>query len=214
MERRYLAATLALAATFAMFSGEFCTRYISKVPHSTAELKADIACARSYVAKRIMAKLESYTGQRTAAEPPTLAELNAPDLPSAPPAIAPVVPLGAKCTAKPLVLRAPQQVLRMRVMPGDGGRSLIDSSVVRAELLSQRGEEWQLLANQRMIEMNMKALERAQKVSARAMQQAQRQIEKSHINIVIPPTITKAIHINFVAPSAVATPEPPTPGVY
>ncbi len=161
MERRYLAATLALAATFAIFSGEFCTRYLSKVPHSPAEVKADIACAKQYVAKQLLAKLESYTGQRTAEQQPMLAELNAPELPTAPSAIAPVVPLGAKCSAKPLVPKAPQQVLHTRVMSGTGGHGLIDSSIVRAELLSQRGQEWQLLANQRMVEMNMKALERA-----------------------------------------------------
>ena len=166
MERRYLAATLALAATFAIFSGEFCTRYLSKVPHSPAELKADIACAKQYVAKQVLAKLETYTGQRTAEQQPMLAELNAPELPPTPAAIAPVVPLGAKCSAKPLVPKAPQQLVRMRIMAGDGGHGLFDPSMVRAELFSQRGQEWQLLANQRMIEMNVKAMERAQKISA------------------------------------------------
>jgi hypothetical protein len=215
MERRYLAATLALAATFAIFSGEFCTRYLAKVPHSPAEVKADIACAKQYVAKQVLAKLESFTGQRMPEQQPMLAELNTSEVPQAPPAIAPVVPLGAKCSAKPLVPKAPQQLVRMRVMAGDGGHGLIDHSIVRAELLSQRGQEWQLLANQRMIEMNMKSsMERAQKISAQAMRQAQRQIEKSSINIVIPPVTSKAIHINFVAPSAVVTPEPPTPAVY
>ncbi len=215
MERRYLAATLALAATFAIFSGEFCTRYLAKVPHSSAEVRADIACAKQYVAKQVLVKLESYIGQRTAEQQPMLAEMDAPELPGAiakPVAAAP--PALPTCPAKPLLRKAPQQVIQMRVMAGDGGHGLVDHSIVRAELLSQRGQEWQLLANQRMIEMNMKAMERAQKISAQAMRQAQRQMEKSSINIVIPPMTSKAIHINFVTPSAVATPEPPTPAVY
>ncbi len=215
MERRYLAATLALAATFAIFSGEFCTRYLSKVPHSTAQLKAEIACAKQYVAKQLLAKLESYTGQRAAEQQPMLAELNVPEVPEAlaePVAVVP--PVAPTCPAKPLVRKAPQHVIQMRVIADDSGHTLIDRSIVRAELLSQRGQAWQLLANQRMIERNVKALAHAQKISARAMEEAQRQIEKSHLNIVIPPTTSKAIHINFVAPSAVAPAEPSTPAVY
>ena len=45
MERRYLAATLALAATFLIFSGEFRSGHLAKFPTSRAELQADVACA-------------------------------------------------------------------------------------------------------------------------------------------------------------------------
>lgn len=215
MERRYLAATLALAATFAIFSGEFCTRYLSNVPHSTAELKAEIACARSYVAKRIMAKLESYVGQRASDQPPMLAELNIPELPEAPAAAEAAMPAAvAKCPAKPLARSAPQPVIQMRVMAGDAGRQLSDLSIVRAELLSERARQWQTMANKRTMEINVKALEQAQKVSVRAMEKAQRQIEKSHLNLAVPATPGTAMHINFVAPTVAVTPEPPTPSVF
>ena len=215
MERRYLAATLALAATFAMFSGEFCTRYLSKVPHSTAALKADIACARSYLARQLMAKLESYTGQSAAEQPPMLAELTIPELPEAPEAaLAAVPPPAAKCPSRSLSRKAPQQVIHMRVMTGDSMHNLHDLSVVRAELLSDRAQQSWTVANQRVLEINMKSLEQAQKVSVRAMEEAQRQIEKSRISIAVPAIPATAMHINFVAPSVALTPPPATPSVY
>lgn len=214
MERRYLAATVALAATFAIFSGEFCTRYLTKVPHSPAQLKADIACAKHYVAKQLMAKLESYTGQHASEQQPMLAELNIPELPEAPAAPLAAVPPAPKCPARPLVRKAPQQVIQVRVTAGDAMHNLNDISVVRAELLSERAQELQVLANQRTMEINVKALEHAQKMSARAMEKAQRQIEKSRLNIAVPATPGTAMHFNFVAPTVVVTPEPLTPLVF
>jgi len=210
MERRYLTATLALAATFAIFSGEFCTRYLAKVPHSTSQLKADIACAKHYVAKQLMAKLEPYVGRRDAEAPPMLAELNVPELPQAPAApAAPVVVAPQKCKAAARSDKAPQQVIQMQIMSDDVGRQVNDLSIVRAELLSDRAQEWQTLANQRTLEINMKMLEQAQRISARAMEKAQRNIEKTRLNIAIPATPGSAIHINLVAPTGAMTPEAP-----
>jgi len=215
MDRRYLAATLALTATFAMFSGEFCTRYLSKVPHSPAELKAEIACAKRYVAKQLVAMLEPYAGQRVEEQAPVLADLSIPELPEAPAApVAAEPPAGAKCPARPLAHKAPQQVIRMRVMTGDAGHAMKDLSVVRAELLSDRAQEWQAVSNQRAIEINMKAIEDSQRVSARAMEKAQREIRKSQIKMNVPATPGTAMHINFVAPSVAVAPEPPAPSVF
>lgn len=218
MERRYLAATLALAATFALFSGEFCTRYLSKVPHSTSQLKADIACAKHYVAKQLMAKLEPYVGRRDAEAPPMLAELALPELPQAPAApAAPVSREGAKCPLQSLSHQAARQVIQMRVMNGDAMHNLDDLSVVRAELLSDRAQEWQALANQRTIDVNMKAMEQAQRISVRAMVKAQREIAKSRLKVSVPATPGTPIHINFVAPASVAAPaapEAPTASIF
>ena len=53
MERRYLVATLALVATFAIFSREFRTGHLANLPCSRAELRADLACAKHYVADQL-----------------------------------------------------------------------------------------------------------------------------------------------------------------
>jgi|SRR5271157_239903 len=210
MERRYLAATLALAATFAIFSGEFCTRYLSKVPHSTAQLKADIACAKHYVAKQLMSKLEPYVGRRDAETQPMLAELTVPELPPAPAApVAPVPQLGAKCPLQSLSDKTPQPIIQMRVMNDDAMKSLNDLSVVRAELLSDRVQEWQAMVDQRTVAINMKSLEQAQRISARTMEKAQREIAKSRVKINVPATPGGPIHINFVWPNGFAAPATP-----
>ena len=215
MERRYLAATLALAATFAIFSGEFCTRYLSKVPRSTAELKADIACAKHYVAKQLMSKLESYAGRGDAEDQVQLAELTVPDIPEPPAAAVP--PAGAKCPAAPLAHRSPRQVIQMRVMAGDPMHNLNDLSIVRGELLSDRAREWQSMANQRTIEFDMKAMEQAQKASAHALAKAQHELERQRVKIVIPATTGTPMHINFASPAVIAAPampEQPTPSTF
>jgi hypothetical protein len=162
---------------------------------------------------QLVAKLESYTGQRAAEQHPMLAELNAPDLPPAPPMVA-VPPAGSKCPLKSLARKAPQPLIQMRVMTDDAMHSLNDLSIVRAELLSERGQELQALANQRTMEINVKALEHVQKISAHAMERAQREIKKSQLKINISTPPVNAMHFNFVAPTVVVTPEPPTPTVF
>src|SRR3974390_419100 len=86
MERRDLAATLALAATFAIFSGEFRTRFISKIPHTPAQVKDDVASARLYVAQRVGPRLQPYL-DRDAQRQLGLAQLGVPLLPPAPAAL-------------------------------------------------------------------------------------------------------------------------------
>ena len=218
MERRYLAATLALAATFAVFSGEFCTRYLGKVPHSRAQLKADIACAKQYVAQQLLSKLEPYVGQSDSEPAPMLVEMNVPDLPQAPETpTAAVPPAAPKCPFAARGQKAPQQVIEMRVMAGDAGRRWSDLSVVRAELLSERAQQWQNMVNERTMEINVKALEQAERISARAMAKAQREMEKSRVNMSFPAAPGTPIHINFATPTVVtrpATPEPATLLIY
>ena len=212
MERRYLAAALALAATFAIFSGEFCVRSLAKVPHSQTQLKADIACARTYVAKQLMAKLEPYVGRHASEARPMLAELTAPEFPPAP--AAPALLPRQKCEAAARAHTVPQSIIEMRVMNDDAMKSLNDLSVVRAELLSDRAQEWQAMVNQNTIAVNMRALEHAQRMSAHAMERAQHEMQKSRVRINVPATPAGPIHINFVAPTIAVTPEPLAPSLY
>ena len=80
MDRRYLAATLALAATFAIFSREFRSGHLAKFPTSRAQLQADVACVKDYVAERMMAKLGPYLDRNAPEQAQMVAELNLPDL--------------------------------------------------------------------------------------------------------------------------------------
>jgi len=215
MERRYLAATLVLAATFALFSGEFCVRSLAKVPHSKTQLNADIACARSYVAKQLMAKLEPYVGSHASEARPMLAELVVPELPPSPAApMAPQMSARQKCEAAARAHSAPHPIIEMRVMNDDAMKSLNDLSVVRAELLSDRAQEWQTMVNQNSIAINMKSLEQAQRMSAHAMERAQHELQKSRVRINVPAAPSGPIHINFVAPTITVTPEPLAPSLF
>src|SRR5271157_3533666 len=80
MERRYLVATLALAATFAIFSREFRSGHLANLHCSRAELQADLACAKHYVAEQLMAKLEPYVDRRAPEQAQIVAELNLPEV--------------------------------------------------------------------------------------------------------------------------------------
>ena len=226
MERRYLVATLALAATFAIFSGESYTRYLGKVPHSRAELKADIACAKQAAAKHLVAMLKPYVGRDDSAPAPMLADLSAPELPQTPAAA--MAPERPKCPLAARAQRSPRAVMQMRVMADDAAHAWSDRSVVRAELLSDRAQEWQNMAIQRTMEINVRSLEQAQSNStmalelaqrnsahalvqaqrntARALEQARRDIEKSHLNVSVPAAAGTAIHINFVTPTVTESP--------
>src|SRR5271157_1012621 len=80
MERRYLVATLALVATFSIFSREFNAGRLSKLPSSKAEVLADLHCAKQYVAEQLMAKLEPLVDRTSPEQAQMVAELNLPEV--------------------------------------------------------------------------------------------------------------------------------------
>ena len=82
MERRYLVATLALVATFAIFSQAFGSGRLTKLPRSRADVQADIACVRRTVAERIVAQLQPYVGTSAPEQAQMVAELNLPEMAS------------------------------------------------------------------------------------------------------------------------------------
>ena len=97
MERRYLVATLALVATFAVFSHEFRSGHLDNLPCLRAELKSEIACAKHYLADQLMAKLRPFVDRNAPEEPQMLAELNLPTLAAANEKVAETA--GASCAA-------------------------------------------------------------------------------------------------------------------
>ena len=226
MERRYLVATVALVATFAIFSQAFGSGRLAKLPRSRAEARADIACVRRTVAQRIMAKLEPYVDSRAPEQAQMVAELNLPELARLQQQVddaqrmAQEQVVRQKCQAAQQAQHAAQQVYKMQVLTGDRARRVNDLSVIRAEELGMRAQEWATLADSRHIEVSVKALERAQRVSAQAMERAQRAMEHSRVKVAYPQS-GMPIHINFVAPQSgrfsidvPVVPEPPTPTIY
>lgn len=227
MERRYLAATLALAATFAIFSREFRAGCLAKLPHSRAEVVADIACAKHYVVEQLMAKLEPYVDRSGPEEAQMVAELNLPELVRVEQKAAEVQAQTAqrlahqKCEAAMRTQLAKQQVFHMRVIMPDQAQQFSDLAVVRAEDLSERAQEWSNLATERAQRINVDAMIRAQEITARAMERAQREMEKSRRKMGHSQSQSMPIHINFVAPMqmdfAIEVPapaEPPSPTIF
>ena len=215
MERRYLAATLALAATFAIFSREFRSGHLAKFPTSRAELQADVACAKHYVAEQMMAKLQPYLAH-TPEQAQIVAELNLPELARAEQKVVEAQVLATeqsahqKCEVR---LRAQREAMRaqkaseraLEVQIGNVERAqrIQELAVVRAQELGERAAE-------RAQKINVAAVIRAQEAAARSMEKAQCSMEKSRSHMV---HAGMPIHINFQVPAvpkvSITVPEVP-----
>jgi hypothetical protein len=122
MERRYLAATIAMAATFALFSHAFESGLLNRVHDSRTTLISEMHCAAQSLRARLLDKVNRSLGAGTAEEAQLRVELNlgapfaaaVPAVPAAPalpaiaaspktiPAKAPVAPVAA-CPTQRLV---------------------------------------------------------------------------------------------------------------
>ncbi len=206
MERRYLVATLALVATFAIFSREFRAGYIAKLPRTGAELRADLACARHYVADQLVAKVRPFVDRGIPEEQQMVAELNLPVLVRANEKVAESQALVAEQVAErsceaaqreqDRALRAQETALRAQ-----------ERNLRAAEREQERAAEMSARAQERAQELSARASERAVEVSARAMERAQKAMEKSHKwkfvfpNAPNPPSTAIPIDFEFTMPS-------------
>ncbi|HEY4962915.1 MAG TPA: hypothetical protein VFC15_14925 [Candidatus Limnocylindrales bacterium] len=171
MERRYLVATLALVATFAIFSREFRSGHLANLPCPRAALKAEIACARQYLAEQFDAKIRPLVDRGIPDEQQMVAELNLPVLAAANERVAEVQAKIAEGVAEKqcdAAVRAQNNALRAQE------RSLRD-----VERMQERAAEISARAQERAMAMNERTTMRAQEISTRAMERAQRAVEKS-----------------------------------
>jgi hypothetical protein len=215
MERKYLAATLALAATFAIFSREFRSGHLAKFPTSRAELQADVACAKHYVAEQMMAKLQPYLAH-TPEQAQIVAELNLPELARAEQKVVDAQVLATEQSAHQkceVTLRAQREVVRAQkaseraleaqIRNVERAQKIQELAVVRAQELSERAAE-------RAQKINVAAVIRAQEAAARSMEKAQCSMEKSRSQMV---HAGMPIHINFQVPTvpkvSITVPEVP-----
>lgn len=168
MERRYLAAALALIATFAIFSKEFRSGHLAKFPSSRAELQADIACAKHYVAEQVMAKLQPYVDRGAPEQAQMLAELNLPQVVRAEEKIATVQALVSEESAHQkceMTLRAEREAERAQRVT----ERAMEINMRNAE----RAQRMQELVTLRVQELSQRAAERAAKINVAAMVRAQ-----------------------------------------
>ena len=206
MERRYLAATLALAATFAIFSREFRSGHLANFPTSRAELQADVACAKRYVAEQMMAKLQPYLDRGTPEQAQMVAELNLPELVRVEQRVVDAEVLATqeqsahqKCE---VTLRAQRETMRaqkvaeraleIQMRNVERAQKIQELAVARAQELSERAAE-------RAQKINVAAVNRAQEAAARAVEKSQCGMGKSRSEMVHAGT---PIHINLQVPAA------------
>ena len=78
MERRYLAATIAMAATFAVFSHAFGSGLLTKVQKPRETLISEMRCAAQTLRTRLLDKVNRSLGSGSAEEAQLRVELNLP----------------------------------------------------------------------------------------------------------------------------------------
>jgi hypothetical protein len=224
MDRRYLAATLALAATFAIFSREFRSGHLAKFPTSRAQLQADVACVKDYVAERMMAKLGPYLDRNAPEQAQMVAELNLPDLVRVEQKAADAQTLATEESAHQkceVTLRAQREAMRaqkateraleVQIRDRERAQRIQELAVVRAQELTERAAE-------RAQRVSITAAIRAQEAAARSIERSRCAMEKSRSQMVHSGT---PIHINFQTPTAPnvtitipAVPVTPTPASF
>jgi|GEM_PF-4424621 len=174
MERRYLAATLALVATFAIFSREFRSGHLANLPCSRAELRADLACAKHYLADQLVAKVRPFVDRSVPEEQQMVTELNLPVLAAANEKVAEVQAQIVQQTAEKsceAAMRAQEQARRAQ----EAGFRLQERNLRGVERVQERA-----------FELNTRASERAQEITVRAMERAQRALQRSGSKMVFP----------------------------
>src|SRR5450755_3601351 len=194
MERRYLVATLALVATFAIFSRGFNSGHPANLPCSPAELRSDLACAKQYLAEQFDAKVRSFVARGIPDKQQMVAELNLPVLAAANEEITEVQAQVAQQTAEKqcdAAARAQDNALRAQE------RSLRD-----VERMQERAAEIGARAQESAMAMNERTTLRAQEISARAMERAQRSLDKSRWK-------TDTFQFKMIQPNAPLAPNAP-----
>src|SRR5271165_2365094 len=147
MERRYLVASLALVATFAIFSREFRSGHLANLPCPRAALKAEIACAKQYLAEQFDAKIRSFVARAIPDEQQMVAELNLPALAAANERVAEV-----------------QAKIAERVAEKQSAAARAQDNALRAQERSLRDVE---RMQERAAELSARATERAQAMNER-----------------------------------------------
>ena len=195
MERRYLVATLALVATFAIFSRGFGSGHVANLPCPRTQLMSELRHAREYVKAQLMANVRPFVDRGVPEEQQMVAEMNLPVLVAANEQLAEVQAEIAQQTSQrqcDAAMRARERALRTQ-----------EQGLRAAERAQQRAAEISIRVQERTQEMNQRTALRAQEVTARATERAQRAWERSRWKI-------DKSHWKMVQPDAPGAPNPPS----
>lgn len=201
MERRYLMATIAMAATFALFSHAFGSGLLTKARDPQTTLISEMRCAAETLRARMLDKVNRSLGAGSAEEAQIRVEMNLPSSAlvavPAPPA-APAAPvLAAKTTAVRRAMACPSQRLIAVRLPQDYERAqaramaaqskaFTEQQKIQAKALAlQEKMEAKALAQQaRMMAVQVRLSSQAmqREVTRTAMAQARANIAQAKIN--------------------------------
>ncbi len=148
MERRYLAATIAMAATFAMFSHAFNSGLMSKLQAQHTTLISELHCAAQSLRSQLLDKLHRSLGPGSAEEAQLRVDLNiptpaAPALPALPKVIvalpAPAVP-PMRMAARPVAPATPNVYCPSKAIATDVNFSDDVDQKVQAQMMAAQAK--------------------------------------------------------------------------
>jgi hypothetical protein len=177
MERRYLAATIAMAATFAIFSHAFNSGLMSKLQAGHETLISEMRCAAQSLRSQLLDKINHSLGSSTPEEAQLRVEMNlpapvapappVPPVPSVAPA-APVVPSAViKVQAPPAVICPARILSEARLAQDFNSKMQAKMMALQAKLMAKQGKLQARLVAQEA-QLNSRAMQRAARAQARA----------------------------------------------
>ena len=177
MERRYLGATIAMAATFALFSHGFSSGMFSRLQQPPTTLISETRCAAQQLRARLLDKVNQSLGPGSAEEAQLRVEFN---LAAPAVAAAPVPPVAPKAPVAPM---KPVQASAAPPMACTAARLASDVT------LSQRIQQAKIIAIQTQVQT--RALQHEAQLQARTLQReiaraqrdAQREVARSQREI-------------------------------
>ena len=142
MERRYLAATIAMAATFALFSHAFGSGLLTRVHDPQATLISEVRCAAQTLRAHLLERVDRSLGAGSAEEAQLRVELNlgssalaaVPAVPAPP--TAPVAPVLTAKTEAPHAMACPSQRLVAIRLPRDYERAQARAMAMQSKALA------------------------------------------------------------------------------
>ena len=214
MERRSLIATLALVATFAIFSRGLQSGHLANPACPLSKLKAEIARAKHYLADQLVAKIRPFVDRGVPEEQQMVAELNLPALAAANEKVAEAQAMLAQQTAEnncEAAMRVQERALRAQ----EAGFRAQERNLRAAQRAQERADEISVRVQERMQEVNARIAVRAQEITVHAMERAQRNIEKPHSKMAYPVAMPIHVKVEMASPSfafpVTVTPAPPSP---
>jgi len=160
MERKYFAATIAMAVTFAAFSHAFSSGLMAKLEAKQTTLVSEMHCAAQSLRSELLDKVNRSLGSRTAEDAQLRIELNLPAptvaIPPVPPVapVAPVAPVPASAAVKaqaPRPMACPAQRLSsdVRLSEEINNRMQVRMLALQSKLLSNQARmQAKLMAQQ------------------------------------------------------------------